>query len=166
MSKKRRGSVAYRELSERLSRLKRQERLARERHRHEVTNDLVSRYHTIVTEELAVKNMTASAKGDAESPGKNVKQKAGLNRSILDTAPASFLATLKYKMEEAGGELIFLNTRKLKPSQTCPACGAVEKKVLSERAHSCGRCGHTEQRDAAAARVMLNHHLESLKVAA
>ncbi|HYG89355.1 MAG TPA: zinc ribbon domain-containing protein, partial [Azospirillum sp.] len=46
-------------------------------------------------------------------------------------------------------------TRTLKPSQTCPACGAVKRKSLSDRVHVCAACGHTEPRDAAAARVIL-----------
>ena len=38
----------------------------------------------IVMEDLKVKNMSASAKGDIEKPGRNVKAKSGLNRAILD----------------------------------------------------------------------------------
>ncbi|MGW1749922.1 hypothetical protein ACWCRD_30770 [Streptomyces sp. NPDC002092] len=34
-------------------------------------------------EKLNIKNMTASAKGTVEQSGKNVRQKAGLNRAIL-----------------------------------------------------------------------------------
>jgi putative transposase len=33
---------------------------------------------------LKIKNMTASAKATVEKPGRNVKQKSGLNRSILE----------------------------------------------------------------------------------
>ena len=36
----------------------------------------------IVTEELSIENMTASAKGTVEKPGKNVKAKAGLNPGL------------------------------------------------------------------------------------
>ena len=81
-----------------------------------------------MTEHLAVGNMTASAKGTIEKPGKNVKAKAGLNRAILDATPGSFLNMLATKAEEAGCELIILNTRKERPSQTCPSCGTVRKK--------------------------------------
>ena len=37
-----------------------------------------------------------------DNPGNNVKQKAGLNRAILDTAPGSFVNVLCVKAEEAG----------------------------------------------------------------
>ena len=98
--------------------------------------------------------MTASAAGTAEKPGRNVRAKAGLNREILDTAPAAFLAMLRDKATEAGSELVEVPTRKLKPSQTCPACGRVEKKKLTQRFHCCP-CGHSEGRDAASGRVAL-----------
>ena len=55
--------------------------------------------------------MTASAKGMAVPPGRNVKAKAGLNRAILDATPGAFLNTLSTKAQEAGCELIVLNTR-------------------------------------------------------
>lgn len=122
---------------------------------HQVTAKLVREHRLIVTEELSIKNMTGSAKGTVEEPGRNVAQKAGLNRSILDTAPGSFLLTLQTKAEEAGCEVILLNTRKHKPSQTCPCCGYVRKKPLSERQHHCERCGFVASRDQAAALAML-----------
>jgi putative transposase len=56
----------------------------------------------MVTEDQSIDNMTASAKGTAEKPGRNIKQKAGLNRAILDTAPRSFLNALCTKAQEAG----------------------------------------------------------------
>ena len=44
----------------------------------------ISQTHAIVfVEDLKVVNMTASAKGTVESPGKNVRAKSGLNRAIL-----------------------------------------------------------------------------------
>ena len=61
---------------------------------------------------------------------------------------------LRYKAAEAGTVLDLLNTRKIKPSQTCPGCGKKAKKALSERVHACG-CGLTMSRDGAAALVML-----------
>ena len=122
---------------------------------HQVTARLVREHCLIVTEELAIKNITASAKGTMEKPGQRVAQKAGLNRSILDTAPGSFLSMLRYKAEEAGCEVIVLNTRKHRPSQTCPACDAVQKKALSEREHRCLVCGFVASRDQASALSML-----------
>jgi hypothetical protein len=58
-------------------------------------------------EKLRVRNMTASAKGTAEEPGKNVAQKSGLNRSILDQGWGMFATFLGYKEQERGGRVEF-----------------------------------------------------------
>lgn len=121
---------------------------------HKLSAKLVHRYRAIYTEELKAPNITRSAKGTVESPGVNVAAKAGLNRSILDTAPGMMNAMLRYKAEEAGTELVFIDTRKWKPSQTCPKCWAVKKKTLAERHHRCP-CGFEADRDHAAAAVLL-----------
>jgi putative transposase len=121
---------------------------------HQVTARRVRDHKLIVTEQLTVINMTASARGTVEEPGKRVAQKAGLNRAILDATPGTFLNMLATKAEEAGCELIVLNTRKEKPSQTCPLCRVVHKKALSEREHRCG-CGFNATRDQAAALATL-----------
>jgi putative transposase len=47
----------------------------------------VRAHKLIVTEDLAPSTMPASAKGREEKPGRNVKEKAGPNRAILDATP-------------------------------------------------------------------------------
>jgi putative transposase len=155
LSRAKRGSNNRRKARLRLSKIHAQVRNARTDFHHQITHRLIGRFGLIATEDLQVKNMTASAKGSMEKPGRNVKQKAGLNRSILDTAPASFIAILSYKAEEAGSQIVLHRPLETRASQTCPACGHVQKKTLSERGHSCSQCGHAEDRDSAAARVML-----------
>ena len=149
----------------RSNRAKRMRRLMAKRHRrvanrrkdraHKVTASLVAHHSLIVTETLTIKNMTASARGTVEDPGSQVAQKAGLNRAILDTAPGSLRSMLQTKAEEAGSEVLTLNSRKHRPSQTCPICGHVHKKPLSERRHQCERCGFRASRDQASALTML-----------
>lgn len=129
---------------EKLAALKARARRKREDFQHQTSHHILRRVDAIATEKLVVRNMTAE--GGAH--------KRGLNRAILDTAPAAFVQKLKYKAAEREIEFVEVNTREVKPSQTCPACGRVEKKRLSQRVHSCP-CGHVEGRDAAAARVML-----------
>jgi putative transposase len=116
---------------------KRSRRLAnrRKERNHQVTARLARDHAVIVTEDLSVTNMTASAKGTAEKPGKNVRQKAGLNRAILDATPGGWLSLLTCKAEEAGGRVILVDPRKHRPSQTDPVDGSVRKKALSERTH-------------------------------
>ena len=147
---------------------------------HQLTARIAGRHRLIVTEKLTVRNMTGSARGTLEAPGRNVAQKAGLNRSILDAAPAAFLNMLRYKAEEASypvrvsaenapverfqeekatavanAEFLEADTRRLKPSQRCPDCGAVRKKALSIRQHDCDACGCSYGRDEAAALTLL-----------
>ena len=133
----------------------------RKNHVHQVTAKLVRQHRLIVTEDLSIENMTASAKRTAEKPGKNVKAKAGLNRAILDTAPGSFLNVLRIKAEQAGCQVILLDPRQHRSSQTCPSCASVRTKRLSEREHHCG-CGFVATRDQAAALSMLADGLKLL----
>ena len=128
---------------------------------HQQTAALAGQYALVATEELTLKNMTRSGAGTAQEPGKQVAQKAGLNREILDTAPGLFTSLFRYKVLETGGEWIHAPTRKLKPSQRCPRCWHVAKKQLSQRMHCCEQCGHQENRDAASARVELCWAFES-----
>ncbi len=121
---------------------------------HKTTARLARVLSLIGTETLTVRNLTRSARGTMEAPGRNIAQKAGLNRSILDTAPTTFLNMLRYKAEEAGTEFLEAETRRLKPSQRCPDCDAVQKKPLSLRLHDCA-CGCRLGRDEAAALVLL-----------
>lgn len=122
---------------------------------HKTSANLARRFALVATEELQVARMTRSAAGTEDEPGKNVAQKAGLNREILDTAPALFTSLIRCKVLETGGQWVDAPTRKLKPSQRCPHCWNVQKKSLSDREHSCAECGHTEPRDVASARVVL-----------
>jgi putative transposase len=62
---------------------------ARARHRRkdfseQVSHRLTTDYAGVAYEDLRVQKMTASAVGTVEEPGKNVAQKSGLNRAVLD----------------------------------------------------------------------------------
>ncbi|WP_230967709.1 RNA-guided endonuclease InsQ/TnpB family protein [Nostoc sp. WHI] len=116
---------------------------------HQVAAQITSSNSMVATEKLEVKNMTRKAK-----KGKRKKQKAGLNKSILDVGFGMLRSTIKYKVEQIGGVFIEVPTRQVKPSQTCPKCGNQHKKTLDIRVHECG-CGYLQDRDIAAAEVML-----------
>ncbi|MHC5722477.1 MAG: zinc ribbon domain-containing protein, partial [Nostoc sp.] len=64
-------------------------------------------------------------------------------------------SAIKYKVEQIGGIFIEVPTRRVKPSQTCPKCGHQHKKTLDIRVHNCNVCGYIQDRDIAAAEVML-----------
>ena len=62
-----------------------------------MTKEISGKCGTAVVENLKVKNMVASAKGTVENPGRNVRQKAGLNRVILDTDFGEARRNLEYR---------------------------------------------------------------------
>ena len=92
----------------------------------------------------------------AKKGSKRKAQKTGLNRSMLDVGIGNLTKAIEYKLQEAGGFLVKVPTKTVKPSQTCPDCGHQHKKDLSERIHNCSECGATYDRDVAAAKVMLS----------
>ena len=85
ISRQVKGSKRWRRTRLRLRKTQRRIRQIRHNFAHCVSRKLADSAHTVVVEDLRVKAMTASAKGTAESPGKNVRQKSGLNREILAT---------------------------------------------------------------------------------
>jgi putative transposase len=148
-----RGSKRRLKVVARLARLRRRLADRRKTHLHQVSVSITRRFGAIAVENLQVANMTASAKGTVESPGTNVRQKAGLNREILDTAPGMLIAMLRYKAERAGGWFAVVDARKT--SQQCSGCGHMVLKDLSVRVHRCTQCEMEVHRDVNAARNIL-----------
>ncbi|MDF2744998.1 MAG: transposase, partial [Actinomycetia bacterium] len=72
---------------------------------HKLTTDLAKNHGWVAVEDLRVKGMTRSAKGTREEPGRNVKAKASLNRTVLDNAPYERQHQLAYKAPRFGSEL-------------------------------------------------------------
>ena len=88
------------------------------------TSTTISKNHAIVCiEDLKVSHMSKSAAGTREQPGKNVRAKSGLNKSILDQGWFEFRRQLDYKLAWHGGVLIAVPPHYT--SQTCPCCGHV-----------------------------------------
>src|SRR6266498_2504984 len=121
---------------------------------HKLTTDLAKSHGWVGIEDLRVKHLTATAAGTGEQPGRNVKQKAGLNRGILDNAPAERRSQLAYKAASFGSEL-----RLVLPagtSQTCAACGIRDpaSRPGCGRVFACTSCGQQAHADANAAKVI------------
>lgn len=148
LARARTGSARRRKTKAHLERLQRSLKNARKSHLHEVSRRTVEISSFVALEDLSTKNMTRSARGTAAAPGSNVRQKAGLNRALLDAAPARLISMISYKAESAGGRAIKVDPKHT--SQICPACGSRVPKALSERRHLCA-CGADMHRDHAAA---------------
>jgi putative transposase len=149
-NKKIKASRRWKRATAKVSRLTRKVANQRQNWVHQVAAQITSSNSMVATEKLEVKNMTRKAK-----TAKRKKQKAGLNKSILDVGFGMLRSTIKYKVEQIGGVFIEVPTRQVKPSQTCPKCGHQHKKTLDIRVHECGVCGYIQDRDIAAAEVML-----------
>lgn len=115
----------------------------------------LSKSHAIIcVEDLKVSNMSKSAKGTIESPGKQVKAKSGLNKSILDQGWSTFCNMLEYKLAWRGGSLIKVDPKYT--SQRCVVCDHTSKANRQEQKRfQCVQCGHTENADRHAARNIL-----------
>lgn len=119
---------------------------------HQLTKNLTTRYALIGIEDLNVTGMTASASGTIENPGKNVAQKAGLNRAVLDVSFGAFRTQLEYKAAWYGSAVQVID-RYYPSSQTCSNCGnrPDTKLTLSDRVYKCGHCNTEIDRDLNAA---------------
>ena len=94
--------------------------------------------------------MVRSAKGTREKAGRNVRAKAGLNRSILDQGWHMFGTFLAYKLGESGGRLIEVPAHYT--SQTCAECGVIDAgSRQSQSRFVCTGCGHAANADENAA---------------
>jgi putative transposase len=153
LARGRRGSRRRLKTRTHLARLQRRLANRRKTHLHQVSASLARRFGAIAVEKLQIVNMTASAKGTIDSPGTNFRQKAGLNREILDTSPGMLIAMLRYKAERAGSWFAIIDARNT--SQQCSGCGAMVRKGLKVRVHQCTQCDLEVQRDVNAARNVL-----------
>ena len=145
LSTKKRGSRNRIKAKEALRRAHQAASNARLNYIHHKSKELVATYDLIVHEDLKIANMTRSASGTVEEPGKNVAQKRGLNKSIMDAAWGILLFQLAYKAESAGVHVVAVNPRGT--SQRCSGCSAVVPKRLAQRTHSCPKCGLELGRD-------------------
>ncbi|HSW31571.1 MAG TPA: transposase [Longimicrobiales bacterium] len=103
---------------------------------HQVSARLVAEYGFIAVEDLDIRGLPRGM----------------LAKSVHDAGWAQFLSFLTYKAESAGTRLEQVSAHGT--SQTCSECGATAKKGLGERLHRCP-CGLVQDRDVAAARVIL-----------
>ncbi|WP_433415400.1 RNA-guided endonuclease InsQ/TnpB family protein [Microtetraspora malaysiensis] len=150
LARKKRGSKRRRKAAARVAALHAKVRRQRLDGTHKAALALVREYGVIVHEDLRIANMTRSATGTIEAPGRNVAQKSGLNRSIVDAGWGVFLTVLAHKAESAGRELIAVDPANT--SRTCARCGHCAKENrVTQAEFACTACGHTAHADINAA---------------
>jgi transposase len=154
LARARRGSERRKGVRLAIARLKARETDRRKDWAEKASTDIARRFDIIRVEDLLIKNMTGSAKGSAGNPGRNVRQKSGLNREIL----RSGWGLLVRRLEEKAASRV----EKIKPaftSQRCSACGHVDAKSRESQARFvCTACGFACNADVNAARNIAAGH--------
>ena len=113
---------------------------------HKATTTISQNHAVVFIEDLQVRNMSQSAAGTAENPGKHVAAKSGLNKAILDQGWGEFRQQLGYKMTWNGGMLFAVPPHHT--SQTCPCCGHISKDNRQTQARfACVECGYENHAD-------------------
>ncbi len=137
LARAKRGSNRRGRVRHAIARLRARETDRRKDWAEKTSTGIARRFDLIRVEDLQIGNMTRSAKGTRENPGRNVAQKAGLNRGILGSGWGLLVRRLK---EKAPGRV-----EKIKPhytSQRCSACGQVDRDSRESQAvFRCTACG-------------------------
>lgn len=136
LARRNRGSNRRRKAAELLRKIHSKIRNRRMDFLHKQSTALVTKYGLIAVEGLNVKGLAGGI----------------LAKQVNDASWAEFFRQLSYKAAGAGREFVAVNPNHT--SQTCPQCGTVKKKLLSERRHR-RECGCDLNRDVAAAQVIL-----------
>ena len=148
LARARRGSNRRGKVKQAIARLKAREGDRRKDWVEKTSTDLARRFDVIRVEDLDVKGMTRSAHGTVDAPGRNLRQKAGLNRGILKAGWALLVTRLEQK---APGRVEKINPAYT--SQTCNTCKVVDPRSRKNQADfECTACGHQANADVNAAR--------------
>ena len=154
LARAKRGSNRRGQVKHAIARLRARETDRRKDWAEKTSTDLARRFDVIRVENLKIKNMTRSAKGTRENPGRNVRGKAGLNRGILESGWGLLVRRLK---DKAPGRV-----EKVKPhytSQRCSACGQVDRDSRESQAvFWCTACGFAGNADVNAAKNIAAGH--------
>jgi putative transposase len=149
-----RGSARRGKVKTAIARLRARESDRRRDWCEKLSTDLARRFDVIRVEDLNIKAMTRSAKGTTESPGRNVKAKAGLNDGIRKSGWGLLVRRLGDKAPGRVERVAAGYT-----SQRCSACGHVARKSRESQAvFRCVACGYACNADLNAARNIAAGH--------
>lgn len=149
-SRKINGSANSRKASRRVAKIHMRIASARKDFLHKTSTTIAKSHGVVVMEALRICNMTSSARGTIGNHGHNVRQKAGLNRAILDQGWGAFRVMLAYKLSERGGQLIEVSPAYT--SQKCAKCGhTCPENRRTQSIFCCVSCGYSNNADINAA---------------
>lgn len=154
LARKRKFSNNWKKQKSKIGKIHRHIAYIRQDFLHKTSTRLSKSHAMIVIEDLKIKNMSKSASGTLSLPGKNVKAKSGLNKSLLDQGFGEFSRQLEYKMDWQGKILLKVNPQYT--SQKCHVCGHIEKENRkSQSDFACIACNTQENADVNAAKNIL-----------
>ncbi len=154
LSRKVKFSASWQKQKKKIQRLHSHIANIRRDYLHKVTSEISKNHAMIVIEDLKVSNMSKSAKGTAERPGRNIRAKSGLNRSILDQGWYEMRRQLEYKQLWRGRQVLAIPPAYT--SQRCACCGHMAKENRQTQSKFvCQVCGYTENADINGARNIL-----------
>jgi putative transposase len=159
LSRARRGSNRRVRLRLAIAKLRAHEKDIRKDWAEKASTDLARRFDVIRVEDLRIAHMTRSPKGTVEQPGRNIRQKAGLNREIMRSGWGLLVRRLQ---DKAPGRVEKVNPAYT--SQRCSACGhvAVESRK-SQALFTCVACNFACNADVNAARNIAAGHAVSAR---
>jgi transposase len=147
LARAKKGSARREQVRLAVARLRARETDRRKDWVEKTTTDIARGFDVIKVEDLRVKNMTRSAKGTREKPGRRVRQKSGLNRGILRSGWGLLVRRLE---EKAPGRVVKVHAAFT--SQRCSACGHVDRRSRKSQARFvCTACGFACHADVNAA---------------
>jgi len=154
LERKKRGSENWKKQKRKIAKLHHAIANVRQDFLHKLSTEISQNHAKVYVEELQIKNMSSSARGSIEEPGRMVRAKSGLNKSILDQGWHEFKRQLDYKLFWKGGMLVEVNPRHT--SQRCSCCGhTVKENRASQAVFKCLACGYEENADVNAAKNIL-----------
>ncbi|MBS4639301.1 transposase [Aeromonas media] len=146
MSRKVRFSRNWKKAKARIQRIQTHIGSARRDYLHKISAAISKNHALVCVEDLQVRNMSKSAAGTTDTPGRNVRAKSGLNKAILDQGWGEFRRQLDYKLAWNGGHLIAVPPKNT--SRTCPCCGHISADNRQTQAtFECVECGFKENAD-------------------
>ena len=149
-----RGSNRRNRVKHAIARLRAREADQRKDWAEQTSTGIARRFDVIRVEDLQIAAMTRSAKGTRDSPGRNVRAKAALNRGILRSGWGLLVRRLE---EKALGRVEKINPAFT--SQRCSACRQVDPKSRKSQAvFECTACGYACNADVNAAQNIAAGH--------
>ena len=140
-----RGGRSWTKLQKLVRREKRKLTNIKDNFEHHTAEKLAEEHSFIIVENLKHTNMRGSARGTPEKPGRNVRAKTGLNRSLAYARPGAMQQKLERHSEKNG--TWFVKVPPWGTSQTCPLCGYRHRKNRKSQAEfrcqNCNTCRPT-----------------------